>query len=122
MLSIFRRTVRLSLVVLCVLASSVFTQTPSARSLPVPATPTAALAPAVPGDEFWDPRFDGHFGQYQGYPSNGIVATAEFNNELYVGGGFLEMNGRRISGLARWDGRQWRVVGEFFTLCATKTT
>ena len=117
MLSIFRRTVRLSLVALCVLASSMFAPTPSARSLPVPATPPAAQTPAVPGDEFWDDRFEGHLGQGQdsSFGFTTVYVTAVFNNELYVGGDFREINGRRIGGLARWDGQQWRSVGELST-------
>ena len=112
MLSTFRRTVRLSLVALCVLASSMFAPTPSARSLPVPPTPTAALAPAVPGDEFWDDQFDGHLGQSQATSYNSVFATTIFRDELYVGGDFVLINGRPISGVARWDGRQWQAVGE----------
>jgi hypothetical protein len=40
-----------------------------------------------------------------------IKALAVYNNELYAGGYFTQINGIPKYAIARWDGNQWRDVG-----------
>ncbi len=45
------------------------------------------------------------------YNSGAIRCFAEFNGELYAGGGFTTMNGDSIRRLAKWNGNTWTEVG-----------
>lgn len=42
----------------------------------------------------------------------GFLASAIFNNQLYVGGHFYTIGGETTNKIARWDGQQWDSVGK----------
>ncbi len=50
--------------------------------------------------------------RWVGSPSNfgTIYCMAVYNGELYVGGTIMFIGGKYASGIARWDGSQWRSV------------
>lgn len=58
------------------------------------------------GDEQWDFRF-GHVA-LDGQP----IAAVWFQGELIVGGTFLAAGQNATANIARWDGQEWRPVGE----------
>jgi hypothetical protein len=111
-MSALRSAIALALIVVSVLGSPVFAARPSA----FPAGPTAASIAAAPGDARWDDRFAMEFGRR--FNNNGysyfdsLQAAAVFQGELYVAGRFTEdPEVGSLWNIARWNGRQWRPVG-----------
>jgi trimeric autotransporter adhesin len=102
-----RSAICLALIVVSVLASSVFAAVPQ----PAPVAPAAASA--APGDTRWDDRFAMEFGRrFNDNSAMEFYAAAEFNGELYVGGSFGNAPSfNTLNYIARWNGRQWNAVG-----------
>jgi hypothetical protein len=42
-----------------------------------------------------------------------VLALAQWNDDLYVGGSFLQVGDVHASRLARWDGTSWMALGDF---------
>jgi hypothetical protein len=113
----FHSAIRLALIVVSVLASSVFAADP-------PRTPSAAVSPPAslaPVAGYWDDRFDIAFHERWGLPSSYVINDALiFNGDLYVGGVFDDYDGYDTSDaahslvtIARWDGRKWSNVAKW---------
>ena len=41
-----------------------------------------------------------------------VFALAVWGSDVYVGGGFFIAGGEYAGGVARWDGREWRALGD----------
>jgi trimeric autotransporter adhesin len=108
-MSALRSAIALALIVMSVLASSVF----AAVAVPQPAPVAPAAGSAAPGDSRWDDHFAMEFGRrFNNSISMTFNAAAEFNGELYVGGSFGNSPAfNTLSYIARWNGRQWNSVG-----------
>jgi hypothetical protein len=104
-----RSAIALALIVVSVLASSVFAADPAPRSFaPEPAAPSLAAS-----DARWDDRFGMEFSRYF-YPGDvfKVAAAAVFQGELYVAGTFNQSaEYSSFRNIARWNGRQWNGVG-----------
>jgi hypothetical protein len=108
-----RPAIRLLLIVVSVLASSVFAADP-AYPAPVAASPPARLAPVA---GYWDDRFDIPLHERGSYSS--VNAAVIFNDELYVAGDLSDYSDPTapysLQGVARWDGHKWSGVGIWTT-------
>jgi trimeric autotransporter adhesin len=109
-MSALRPAIRLLLIVVSVLASSVFAADPT---YPAPPSRPANLAPVA---GYWDDRFDIPF--HERWGANGgasVNAAVIFNGDLYVAGSFSDNSTstapHSLQGVARWDGRKWSSVG-----------
>jgi len=65
----------------------------------------------------WIPSADSWVNLASSLPNKGIydgnvLAFAEYNDDLLMGGTFSVAGGTLTRGLARWDGDQWHAVGE----------
>jgi trimeric autotransporter adhesin len=67
---------------------------------------TQATPPSVPDDAAWDSRF--------GLPGvDGAVSTIAISGtNVYVGGWFTQAGNVWANGIARWDGKNWSVLGD----------
>ena len=111
----FHSAIRLALIVVSVLASSVSAARPAA----VAGSPGAAPELAASRNAQWDDRFGMVFGERFDITNSGEVSSAVvFNGELYVAGRFKDtpemvsaQGAASISTIARWNGRKWSNVG-----------
>jgi trimeric autotransporter adhesin len=69
----------------------------------------------VSGIARWNASGWSALGSGLGPTSNGVDSLASFDDgsgaALYIGGSFASVGGAQASGIARWDGTQWSVLG-----------
>jgi hypothetical protein len=110
----FHSAIRLALIVVSVLASSVSAAGPA----PVLAARGAVPSAAATGNAQWDDRFGTPFGRRFDVLDGDELNAAVFQGELYVAGNFDERDtiapwqgANSIYTIARWNGRRWDSVG-----------
>jgi hypothetical protein len=74
----------------------------------LPSAPAAGIHPPVA----WRPGEIERFGPGRGNGADGrIAAVLVDGDQVYVGGDFTHIGGISANGIARWDGRRWRALG-----------